>query len=123
MTIQEVASKLVELCRQGQFEAAQKEFYTDQTTSTEPDNSPGFKSVTGLDKIIEKGHQFQAMIEAVHSVSISDPVIAGDWFSINLLMDVTLKGMGRVNMDEIAVYHVKNGKVMSEEFFYSPEKN
>jgi hypothetical protein len=33
-------------------------------------------------------------------------------------MDVTLKGAGRVNMDEIAVYEVKDGKITKEQFFY-----
>ena len=119
MTIQEVANKLVSYCREGKFDAAQKELYSTDATSTEPPHSPGFQSVTGLNKIIEKGHQFQAMIEEVHSSFVSDPEIAGDYFSMALLFDVTLKGMGRVNMDEICVYCVKNGKVVSEQFFYS----
>lgn len=119
MTIQEVAAKLVAYCREGKFDTAQKELYATDATSIEPPDSPGFQSVTGLDKIIEKGHTFQAMIEQVHSASVSDPHIAGGYFSIALLFDVTLKGMGRVNMDEICVYGVKNGKVISEQFFYS----
>lgn len=119
MTIQEVSAKLVAYCREGKFDHAQKELYAADATSTEPAGSPGFQSVTGLDNIIAKGHQFQAMIEEVHSASVSDPEIAGDFFSIALLFDVTLKGMGRVNMDEICVYHVKDGKVISEQFFYT----
>jgi|SRR5664279_1144588 len=119
MTILEVANKLVAYCREGKYDTAQKELYASDATSTEPPSSPGFKSVNGREKIIEKGHQFQAMIEQVHASSISDPQIAGDFFSIAILFDVTLKGMGRVNMDEIAVYCVKDGKVISEHFFYS----
>ena len=119
MTIQEIAAKLISYCREGKFDTAQKELYAADAISTEPPGSPGFQSVTGLDKIIEKGHAFQAMIQEVHSASVSEPVIAGDFFSMALLFDVTLKGMGRVNMDEICVYCVKNGKVVSEQFFYS----
>jgi hypothetical protein len=33
-------------------------------------------------------------------------------------MDVTMKGQGRMNMDEIAVYEVKDGKIVKEQFFY-----
>jgi limonene-1,2-epoxide hydrolase len=33
-------------------------------------------------------------------------------------MDVTMKGPGRVQMDEIAVYEVKDGKIVKEQFFY-----
>lgn len=32
-------------------------------------------------------------------------------------MDVTMKGAGRVKMDEI-VYEVKNGKIVKEQFFF-----
>jgi hypothetical protein len=118
MAIQEVATKLVELCRKGEFEAAQQQLYAANATSTEPANSPGMQSVKGLDQIIAKGHQFQGMLEAVHSITVSDPVIAGEYFSLSLHMDVTMKGMGRLPMDEVAVYHVQDGKVVSEEFFY-----
>ena len=33
-------------------------------------------------------------------------------------MDVTMKGAGRVKMDEIALYEVKDGKIVKEQFFY-----
>ncbi len=119
MTIQEVAAKLVSYCREGKFEDAQKELYANDALSTEPPGSPGFQTVKGLDKIVEKGEQFRAMIVEVHSASVSEPIFAGDYFSIAFLFDATLKGMGRVNMDEICVYCVKAGKVISEQFFYS----
>ena len=117
MTTQEVAGRLVELCRQGQIEAAQKELYADDCISLEPENSP-MGNVTGLPAIIEKSRHFETMIEEVHSTSISDPIVGGNCFSINWLMDVTMKGMGRRAMDEICVYKVKDGKVILEQFFY-----
>jgi hypothetical protein len=33
-------------------------------------------------------------------------------------MDITFKGMGRVPMEEIALYKVADGKIVSEQFFY-----
>jgi len=119
MTTKDIAAKLVGYCKQGQFEAAQKELYANDATSTEPSGAQAPPLVTGLDKIIEKGHQFQAMIEKVHGISISDPVVAEDYFSISLVMDVDMKGMGRVPMSEICVYRVKDGKIVSEQFFYT----
>ena len=120
MTIQEIATRLVELCRQGQYETAQRELYADNAVSIEPEGSPGLTNKDSLAGIIEKGAGFRAMIEEIHGGSVSDPVIAADHFSIALTLDVTLKGMGRVNMDEIAVYRVKDGKVVKEQFFYTP---
>jgi len=33
-------------------------------------------------------------------------------------MDVTMKGAPRMNMDEICLYEVKDGKIIREEFFF-----
>jgi len=45
-------------------------------------------------------------------------VVGGNFFSVAMGMDVTMKGAGRVKMDEIAVCEVKDGKIVSEQFFY-----
>ena len=95
-----------------------KELYAQDAVSLEPENSPGLQTVSGLDNIIAKGHQFQGMIEAVHSSAVSEPVIAGNYFSVGAVLDLTLKGMGRITMTEVAVYKVDNSKVVSEQFFY-----
>jgi len=118
MTIQEVANRLTDLCRQGKYEEAQRELYSDDAVSVEPPHSKGFQTVQGLDAIIKKGEQFQAMVEAVHGGTVSDPIIAGDHFATAAVLDMTLKGMGRQKMEELAVYQVKDGKVVREEFFY-----
>ncbi|MFT3936777.1 MAG: nuclear transport factor 2 family protein [Chitinophagaceae bacterium] len=118
MTINEIANRLVALCRQGQYETAQKELYSNDAVSIEPEGSPGLQTVKGLDAIVAKGHQFQSMVEAVHSNVVSDAVVAGNFFAVAASLDVTLKGMGRVPMEEVAVYEVKDGKVVKEEFFY-----
>jgi hypothetical protein len=118
MTVNEIASRLADLCRQGKYETAQKELYSKDAISIEPEHSPGLQTVKGLDAIIEKGHQFQAMVEEVHSSTVSDPIIAGDTFAVAAVLDLTLKGMGRVPMEELAVYEVKDGKIIKEQFFY-----
>lgn len=119
MTTQEIATKLVAYCRKGEWEAAQKELYATDAVSIEPQDSPAFaKETKGLDAIIAKGHTFNAMVEQYHSISASEPMIAGDIFAIALTMDLTMKGPGRIPMSEICVYKVKDGKVASEQFFY-----
>ena len=121
MTIKEIADRLVALTREGKYEAAQKELYSKDAVSIEPAGSPGLQTVSGLDAIVEKGHQFQAMVEAVHSSTVSEPIIAGNTFAVAALLDITFKGMGRVPMEEIAVYEVKDGKVVKEQFFYQTQ--
>lgn len=59
------------------------------------------------------------MVEAIHSGSVTDPIIAGNTFAVAAILDLTMKGMGRLTMEEVAVYTVKDGKVVQEQFFYS----
>lgn len=117
MTTKEIAERLVTHCRETDYEAAQKELYADDAVSIEPYDTPEFaKETKGLVAIIEKGRKFASMVEQVHAHSVSDPVVAGSSFACTMQMDVTMKGQGRMNMTELCVYNVKDGKIVSEQF-------
>jgi ketosteroid isomerase-like protein len=120
MTVTEIANRLVALCRQGDYSGAQEELYSNDASSHEPENSPttGLKTTNGKEAIIQKGKDFQAMLEEVHGGSVSDPVIAGNHFAVSLSLDATYKDMGRQLMNEICVYEVKDGKIVKEQFIY-----
>ena len=124
MNTEQIAHRLVELCRKGEYEQAQKELYADDAVSVEPPNLPAgaLGNANGLAAILEKGRNFQAMLEAVHGGAVGDAVIAGNWFSVAMTLDVTMKGRGRVQMQEICVYGVRNGKIFHEQFFYDVNK-
>jgi hypothetical protein len=116
-TTREVAERLVALCRQGNFETAQKELYAPDAINIEPYATATFaKETKGLDAILEKGRKFTAMIEQVHAVSVSDPLVAGSSFACAMELDVTMKGHGRMTLEELCVYEVRDGKVISERF-------
>jgi len=117
MNTKEIANRLVELCRKGEFETAQRELFSPDVISIEPYATPDFEKETrGLPGIIEKGHKFEAKTEAIHSLHVSEPLVAGESFAIIMGLDITMKGQGRMNMSELCVYKVKDGKVISEEF-------
>ena len=120
MNTEAVAKRLVELCRKGEYEQAQRELYAQDAVSIEMPGSPAgaLGDARGLEAIYEKGRQFAAGVEAVHANEVSDPLVAGQWFSVTMTMDVTFKGRGRVQMSELCVYRVRDGKVASEQFFY-----
>jgi ketosteroid isomerase-like protein len=120
MNTEAVAKRLVELCRKGEHEQAQRELYAQDAVSIEMAGAPAgaLGDAQGLEAIYEKGRQFAAMVEAVHASSVSEPVVAGNWFSVSMTMDVTFKDRGRVQMTEICVYQVRDGKVVREQFFY-----
>lgn len=118
MTTQDVANRLVELSRQGKIQEVLKELFAANAVSIEPNESMGPMLVSGLPAIIEKGKMFDSMVEAFHGSKITDPVVAGNYFSISWWIDTTMKGRGRTQMQEICVYKVENGKIVSEQFFF-----
>jgi len=118
MTTQEIANRLVELCRQGDMEAAQKELFAEDAVSIEPYPTPDFdKETKGLEAIAEKARKWGAMVEETHSMVVSDPLVASNSFACTMAMDMTMKEHGRMQMTELCVYNVKDGKIISEEFF------
>jgi hypothetical protein len=118
MTTQDVANRLHELFNEGKWQQAQEELFTNDAESIEPPKSEGMQSVKGLDAIKKKGEQFNDMVEEMHGGYVSDPVVAGNYIAFAMGMDCTYKGMGRQKMDEIAIYEVKDGKIVKEQFFY-----
>ncbi|TKR30442.1 nuclear transport factor 2 family protein [Luteimonas gilva] len=121
MNTEQIAKRLVELCREGKYEQAQDELYAQDAVSVEMEGSPGggAGNVKGLDAIREKGRKWQESIETIHGGSVGDPVVAGDWFSVAMGIDATYKGIGRMDMKEICVYQVRDGKIAHEQFFYN----
>ena len=118
MTTKEIAKRLKKLCAKGDFEGAHRELYAKDAVSIEPEAGGGFeKEAHGLDAIIEKGKKWNGMVSDTHSMETSEPIIAGNTFAFTLRMDITMKEGGRMDMNELCVYHVKDGKIVSEQFF------
>ena len=120
MTTQEVAKRFNELAQTGQWEKIQEELYGDNAVSIEPAHAAamGMGNAEGIDAIKKKGVAFNETVEEMHGGYSSEPHVAGNHFSVAMGMDATMKGAGRVKMDEIAVYEVKNGKIVKEQFFF-----
>jgi len=117
MTTEEVAKRLVALCREGKWETAQRELYAQDAVSVEPHATPAFEKETrGLPAIIEKGKKFTAMVETMHKITVSEPLVAGNSFACSMRLDMTMKGQGRMDMGELCVYEVKDGKIVREQF-------
>ena len=117
----EIGIRLVELCNQGKNEDAVEELYADDIVSVEAAKGPQFpREVTGKGKILEK-NQWWGENHEVHSASVQGPFPHGDdRFAAIFKFDVTSKPMNnqRFQMEEVAVYTVKDGKIVREEFYY-----
>jgi len=117
MTTEQVASRLVSLCREGKFEDAQVELYADHAISIEPAGGP-IASVDSLKGVIENGRKFRASIERVHQLNVSNPIIVGPVFAVTFELDAEFKGAGRSVFQEICAFKVDNGKIVSCVYLY-----
>jgi ketosteroid isomerase-like protein len=119
MTTQEIAARFDELAKTAQWDQILDELYADDAESIEPASAEGpLQSVKGKEAMKKKGEAFNAQMQEFHSAHTTPAVVGGNHFSVAMGMDVTLKDAGRVNMEEICVYKVENGKIVLEQFFY-----
>jgi hypothetical protein len=119
MTTQEVATQLVDLCKQGEYLKAVQTLYADDILSVEAIPGPdGSREMKGLEAVIGKTNWFMANHET-HGGSVEGPMVAGNFFCVRFTLEVTFKPTGARNtIDELGIYQVKDGKVIREEFFY-----
>jgi ketosteroid isomerase-like protein len=120
MTTMEIARKLVELCRQGKNMESLSTLYAEDAVSMEAGAMPGMsREAKGLAAIKAKGEWWVANHE-VHSATVTGPWPHDDRFIVGFQYDVTNKPSGqRMQMDEVGLYTVRNGKIVREEFFYT----
>jgi hypothetical protein len=118
MTTKEIADRLVAYCKDAEWENAQRELFAADAVSIEPYETPEFaKETRGLKAIAEKGRKFAEMVEHVYSLEVSSALVAGNSIALTLTMDIKMKGQERYKAPELCVYQVKDGKIISEQFF------
>jgi len=123
MNTEEVATKLVDLCRKGEWMKAVDDLYAKDIVSVEPramENMPA--EMRGIDQVRGKTEWWEKNME-VHSAKVCGPFAARDKFVVQFDVDVTDKNSKkRMQMSEVGVYTVKDGKVSREEFLPLAQK-
>lgn len=123
MDTKQVGEKLVALCREGRNMEAIDTLYSQDIVSIEamgneemPAEMSGIAAIKGKNEWWYQNHE-------VHSGSAEGPFPNGDRFAVKFDYDVTAKSgpmQGqRFTMTEVALYTVRDGKIVKEEFFYS----
>ena len=121
MTTLEVGKKLVELCRQGKNDVAADTLYANDIESVEAGGPPGQDPVAkGKEAVLAKSKWWNDN-HIIHSATTQGPYPNGDRFAVHFTYDITAKHLDnkRIVMDEVALYTVKDGKIVREEFFYT----
>lgn len=120
-TTLQVANRLVELCRTGDFTTAINELYADSIVSIEPADAQAPERTEGFDNVLAKSQHWAESVKEVHGNKLSDPIVADKHFTVSFDMDVTFKEAGRMHMQELGVYEVRDGKIVHERFFYDTQ--
>ena len=96
MTNMDVANRMNELFKENKWQQVQEELFAEDAVSIESDHFQGTKTVKGLAAIMQKGKEFNEMLEEMHSCWHSEPIVAGNFISFSMGMEVTMKGKGRI---------------------------
>ncbi len=120
MTSKEIGNQLVEFCRAGKNDEAIKSLYANDIVSVEAGAPPGQQRETkGLAACLEKSKHWAAAHE-IHAAKVEGPFPHDDRFAVMFDYDITRRAdKQRFNMREVALFTVKNNKIVREEFFYS----
>lgn len=118
MTAQEVVNRFNELAKQEKWFEIHDELFADNVRSIDPPGSPYMGYAEGKAAVRKKGTDFVSGITEVHHLSTSEPVLAGNHFAVAREMDITVAPHGRIQINEIMLYEVKNGQIILEQFFY-----
>ena len=115
-----VGKKLVELCNSGKAMEAMETLYSPDVVSVEAQSMPNMPAeMRGMQAVLGKAKWWNEN-HTIHASACKGPFPHGDRFACLFTFDVTNKPSNqRFQMEEVAVYTVKDGKIVREEFFYT----
>jgi ketosteroid isomerase-like protein len=106
--------KLNDAILSGKAMEAFEELYADDVVMQENTDPP----CVGKEANRKRELDFFANLEAVHGGAVTASAVNGDVSFSEWTMELTLKGMGRIKMDQVAVRRWKDGKVVHERFYH-----
>jgi SnoaL-like domain len=112
----EVAQEVADLIRSGASGEVEEKYHAAGIESVE---GVGMSMAwSGKKAVLAKYRGWEADHE-IHSMNVEGPWVGATGFALRFSLDATQKSTGQRNqMEEIAVYTVKNGKIVREEFHF-----
>jgi hypothetical protein len=119
MTTQEIAKRLYELCSAKLFAQAHIDLYSEDSVSIEPSIAHwDIITVKGKKAIMQKGKAFMTLVTEWNGTFTSQPIVYGSFIFMEMRMDLTLAELGNISLSEMGKFEVRDGKIISEEFYY-----
>ena len=117
MNISEIADQFVNLRNNDEAGILREQLYSPDFESIEDGNTSDIGHVKGMEGLKKKGHRLRQNYE-VHHIKALEPIVADNFFSVKIEMDITDKRSGkRAVLSEIGVYKVANSKIVKEHYF------
>lgn len=117
MTSLDVAQRFAALCKDGKFREAGDTFWAEDVVSIEP-MTGDMAVLRGRTAVSGKSDWWYANHE-IHRTETHGPYVNGDQFALRFSLDVTAKANGqRMQLEEIGLYTVRDGKVVEERFLF-----
>ena len=112
--ITSISDRLIYLLKNKEFVKALTELFSEDVVSIDPLNpAPG--GIKGLGVLIERERDFLTKV-SILNLDISEAIHAGNYFSISLFMNFIMNGRKMI-LDELCIYKVCEGKIISQQFF------
>ena len=116
LTTAEVAAELTALWLAGEFRIAGERYWADDVISIEPDALRDGAECRGIDAVRRKNLRW-CSTHGIEDLSLDGPFVTGDHFA--LFADMLIAHAGRrTPHSEIAVFAVRDGKIVEERYFY-----
>lgn len=112
--IAELDKKLNDAILAGKAMEAFEELYDDNVVMQE-NADPEFR---GKDFNRKREQDFFQSVEAWHNARMVSSAVHGDVSFSEWEMDISIKGVGRVQMAQVAVRRWKDGKIVHERFYH-----
>jgi ketosteroid isomerase-like protein len=117
MNTLEIATAFTALLKEGKHEEAATKFNAPDIVSIEADDEGMSIRTEGSEAVAAKAKAWMEKNE-VQNVEVEGPFVNGDKFMVEFDMEVTDKESGEaMEMEEIALYTVRDGKIVEEQFF------
>jgi ketosteroid isomerase-like protein len=114
-SVQELDKQLNDDVLSGKAMEAFEKYYADDVVMQENSEEPR----RGKDVNRKAEEEFFGSVEAFNGGSVKASAVSGDVTFSEWEYDITFKGGKRVKMNQVAVRHWKNGKIVSERFYYN----
>jgi ketosteroid isomerase-like protein len=117
MTTADIAKTFTDMLKAGDNEGAAAKYNAPEIVSLEAMDGP-MARVQGTAAVKAKSDWWYGAHD-IHSATAEGPYVNGDQFAVIFNMDVTAKETGqRMQMQEVGLYTVNNGKIVEEKFMY-----